>query len=181
MGCYVQHRGQPAVCWSFSRISLAWISEHNALQICGAGEQILKQGWPGRSMYFVHAGFVDLIIDGSVADTIYPGDMFGEVALLSLPSVIDLVQVGALCPNVVLGAFVGLCDHINCLAHSGGQCHAVSVMSGKTCFLVCMQPLPFIACCKQMCALASATLELLKLNGMHGFAQLSSSSLCVTW
>lgn len=61
--------------------------------LSAVGEQILKQGWPGRSMYFVHAGFVDLIVDGSVADTVYPGGMFGEVALLSLPPVADLVQV----------------------------------------------------------------------------------------
>lgn len=58
-----------------------------------AGEPILRQGSPVHSIYFVQAGFVDLIIDGSVADTVYTGEMFGEVALLCVPPLQDLVQV----------------------------------------------------------------------------------------
>ncbi|KAL3143569.1 Potassium/sodium hyperpolarization-activated cyclic nucleotide-gated channel 3 [Trebouxia sp. C0009 RCD-2024] len=57
------------------------------------GEQVLKQGWPGRSMYFVRSGFVDLVMDGAVVDTIQPGDYFGEVALLALPPTHELLQV----------------------------------------------------------------------------------------
>lgn len=50
-------------------------------------------------MYFVRAGFVDLIIDGTVADTVHPGDVFGEVALLTLPPEDELTQV---CPALLL-------------------------------------------------------------------------------
>ncbi len=54
---------------------------------------MLKQGWPGRSMYFVRSGFVDLVMDGAIVDTIQAGDYFGEVALLALPPTHELLQV----------------------------------------------------------------------------------------
>ena len=44
-------------------------------------------------MYFVRSGFVDLMMDGAVVDTIQAGDYFGEVALLSLPPTDELLQV----------------------------------------------------------------------------------------
>ena len=44
-------------------------------------------------MYFVRSGFVDLVMDGAVVDTIQPGDYFGEVALLALPPTHELLQV----------------------------------------------------------------------------------------
>ena len=44
-------------------------------------------------MYFVRSGYVDLIMDGAVVDTVQPGDFFGEVALLSLPPTSELLQV----------------------------------------------------------------------------------------
>lgn len=44
-------------------------------------------------MYFVRSGFIDLIMDGAVVDTVQPGDFFGEVALLSLPPTSELLQV----------------------------------------------------------------------------------------
>ena len=78
------------------------------------GEQILKQGWPGRNLYFVRAGFVDLTIDGTVADTVHPGDMFGEVALLALPPEDELTQV---CPALPCLAFCpALPGFLPCLA-----------------------------------------------------------------
>ena len=45
-------------------------------------------------MYFVRTGFVDLMMDGAVVDTIQAGDYFGEVALLALPPTHELLQVG---------------------------------------------------------------------------------------
>lgn len=69
----------------------------DVLQCIAVGEQVLKEGWPGRSMYFVRSGFVDLVMDGAVADTVYPGGMFGEVALLAMPPVHALTQVGIHC------------------------------------------------------------------------------------
>ena len=44
-------------------------------------------------MYFVCSGFVDLVMDGAVVDTIYAGDYFGEIALLALPPTHDHLQV----------------------------------------------------------------------------------------
>lgn len=44
-------------------------------------------------MYFVRSGFVDLVMDGAVVDTIPPGGYFGEVALLTLPSKDELLKV----------------------------------------------------------------------------------------
>lgn len=44
-------------------------------------------------MYFVRSGFVDLVMDGAVVDTIQAGDYFGEVALLALPPTHELLQV----------------------------------------------------------------------------------------
>lgn len=58
-----------------------------------AGGCIVRQGKLGRSMYFVRSGFVDLVMDGAVVDTIQAGDYFGEVALLALPPTHELLQV----------------------------------------------------------------------------------------
>ena len=65
---------------------------------CYAGGSILRQGKLGRSMYFVRSGFVDLVMDGAVVDTIAAGDYFGEVALLALPPTHELVKVSLLPP-----------------------------------------------------------------------------------
>ena len=117
-----------------------------------AGEQVLKQGWPGRSMYFVRSGFVDLVMDGAVVDTIAAGDYFGEVALLALPPTHELLQVhiitvhahscsvfhgkfGRFCPQLrglllaVLQATTP--DHLN----NGPLCDAhISQLAGCRCF-----------------------------------------------
>ena len=65
---------------------------------CDAGGCILRQGKLGRSMYFVRSGFVDLVMDGAVVDSIAAGDYFGEVALLSLPPTHELLKVVLLPP-----------------------------------------------------------------------------------
>ena len=51
-------------------------------------------------MYFVRSGFVDLLMDGAVVDTIQAGDYFGEVALLALPPTHDLLQVTPPSPSL---------------------------------------------------------------------------------
>ena len=66
---------------------------------CNAGGCILRQGKLGRSMYFVRSGFVDLVMDGAVVDTIQAGDYFGEVALLSLPPTHELLKVPPVLPS----------------------------------------------------------------------------------
>ena len=82
-----------------------------------AGEQVLKQGWPGRSMYFVRSGFVDLVMDGAVVDTIQAGDYFGEVALLALPPTHELLQVHIItvhahCCRMLTGTFSRSCPKL---------------------------------------------------------------------
>ena len=63
-------------------------------------------------MYFVRSGFVDLVMDGAVVDTIAAGDYFGEVALLALPPTDELLQVYILamhahCCRMLFGNFSG--------------------------------------------------------------------------
>lgn len=58
-----------------------------------AGQTVIRQGWPSRSMYFIKHGYVDLLVDGVVVDTVREGDYFGEVALLPLPSKEELLEV----------------------------------------------------------------------------------------
>eukprot|EP00884_Botryococcus_braunii_P019155 jgi/Botrbrau1/5923/Bobra.0366s0097.1 len=51
-----------------------------------AGQEILRQGWPATTMFFVRSGFVDLQVNKQVADTLSDGQFFGEAALLIVPS-----------------------------------------------------------------------------------------------
>jgi len=46
------------------------------------GEDIFKQGSPGDAMYAVIEGSVNILRDGVVVDTIGPGGIFGEMALI---------------------------------------------------------------------------------------------------
>ena len=75
---------------TFGYLSLVHTSNMTS---CNAGGCVLRQGKLGRSMYFVRTGFVDLVMDGAVVDTIQAGDYFGEVALLALPPTHELLQV----------------------------------------------------------------------------------------
>ena len=59
-----------------------------------AGEVVIRQGWPAAHMYFIRSGYVDLIMDKLVVDTLREGDFFGEDALLSLPPADMLARVG---------------------------------------------------------------------------------------
>ncbi len=62
------------------------------LEHFGPGETVIRQGDPGRNVYVIKSGTVEIVTtrpDGSmeVADRLGPGDHFGDVALLhhSLP------------------------------------------------------------------------------------------------
>lgn len=48
----------------------------------GAGSEILRQGEPGREMFFILAGRVKVYRGGVAVDELGPGDHFGEIALL---------------------------------------------------------------------------------------------------
>ena len=47
-----------------------------------AGSTIFDQGHPGTVMYVVKKGEVDLVIQGSVVETVGPNEFFGEMALI---------------------------------------------------------------------------------------------------
>ena len=47
-------------------------------------------------MYFIRAGYVDLIMDKLVVDTLRDGDFFGEDALLAMPPADQLARVSVL-------------------------------------------------------------------------------------
>jgi CRP-like cAMP-binding protein len=47
-----------------------------------AGETIFAEGSPGYTMYVVRNGKVDLRHDGTVLETVEPGGIFGEMALI---------------------------------------------------------------------------------------------------
>src|SRR5262245_10183155 len=51
-----------------------------------AGEVIFQEGEPGKVMYVMIAGEVDLVYQNTVLETIGPGAIMGEMALLESPS-----------------------------------------------------------------------------------------------
>jgi CRP-like cAMP-binding protein len=46
------------------------------------GEVIFAEGEQGRLMYLVKAGEVEIVKHGQVIDTVRPGEVFGEMALI---------------------------------------------------------------------------------------------------
>jgi len=51
-------------------------------QTFAAGTQIFAEGEPGRNMYVVKEGKVDIVSRGQVLETVSPGGIFGEMALI---------------------------------------------------------------------------------------------------
>ena len=47
-----------------------------------AGQQIFTAGQPGDTMYVVKEGEVDVVINDKVIDTVCPGGILGEMALI---------------------------------------------------------------------------------------------------
>ena len=48
-----------------------------------AGSTLVQEGDFGYGMFAITSGAADVIIDGAVVRTLGPGDMFGEIAVLS--------------------------------------------------------------------------------------------------
>jgi CRP-like cAMP-binding protein len=46
------------------------------------GETVFADGEPGAEMYVIRAGKVDIVQKGKVVETLEPGNMFGEMALI---------------------------------------------------------------------------------------------------
>lgn len=51
-------------------------------QTFAAGAQIFAADEPGQNMYVVNDGRVDIVSDGRVLETVGPGGIFGEMALI---------------------------------------------------------------------------------------------------
>jgi len=64
----------------------------------GRGENVIRAGDVGDSMYFLSDGAVNVLYAGREIDRLYPGDFFGEIALtVSEKRVADVFALGA--PN----------------------------------------------------------------------------------
>ncbi len=62
------------------RASVAGSCEELAVD---AGSTLVQEGDFGYGMFAITSGTADVIIDGAVVRTLGPGDMFGEIAVLS--------------------------------------------------------------------------------------------------
>ena len=51
-------------------------------QLVNAGQTIFREGDPGDVMYIVVEGQVEILIDGQLLETLGPGDILGEMALI---------------------------------------------------------------------------------------------------
>lgn len=51
-------------------------------QTFAAGTQIFAEGEPGRNMYVVKEGKVDIVSRGQLLESVGPGGIFGEMALI---------------------------------------------------------------------------------------------------
>ena len=63
-------------------ITLDMFKDAKDLESFDSGEMIFEQGDPGDFMYVVVEGEVDIILRGEVLNTLRPGDIFGEMALI---------------------------------------------------------------------------------------------------
>jgi CRP/FNR family cyclic AMP-dependent transcriptional regulator len=63
-------------------ITLDMFKDAKDLETFESGEMIFEQGDPGDFMYVVVEGEVDIILRGEVINTLTPGDIFGEMALI---------------------------------------------------------------------------------------------------
>ena len=62
------------------RASVAGSCEKLAVE---AGSTLVQEGDFGYGMFAITSGTADVVIDGAVVRTLGPGDMFGEIAVLS--------------------------------------------------------------------------------------------------
>jgi CRP-like cAMP-binding protein len=68
-----------AGCSNDEAASIAAVGHEEALE---AGRELTREGSPGDSFYVLLEGSAEVVQDGGVVATLYPGDFFGEIALL---------------------------------------------------------------------------------------------------
>jgi CRP/FNR family cyclic AMP-dependent transcriptional regulator len=64
------------------RSSLKFFKYAEDFESYKAGQTIVEEGKPGNLMYVVKSGKVDLRVRGKTVETLEPGGIFGEMALL---------------------------------------------------------------------------------------------------
>jgi CRP/FNR family cyclic AMP-dependent transcriptional regulator len=57
-------------------------SDETRLREYQAGDTIFEKGQPGDEMFIVHEGEVDIVIGGTIVETVGPEQFFGELALI---------------------------------------------------------------------------------------------------
>lgn len=67
---------------SNKRTSLKFLKYADQFDTYHAGDVIFKEGDPGDRMFVVKAGNVELRVVGQTVETLEPGDILGEMALL---------------------------------------------------------------------------------------------------
>ena len=58
------------------------VERESVLQLYGAGATIFTCNDPGDVMYLVKSGEVDIIVNRRTVETVVPGDILGEMALI---------------------------------------------------------------------------------------------------
>jgi len=66
-----------------NQIDLALLSRHVTLVTnFKQGDLVFRTGEPARELYVVKEGEIDIVLDGSVIETVTSGEIFGEIALV---------------------------------------------------------------------------------------------------
>ena len=69
-----------------------------------AGRTIFEEGQPGEAMYVVKEGEVEILVGADVLETLTPGDMFGEMALIERKERSATARAGTDCQVVPVDA-----------------------------------------------------------------------------
>jgi CRP/FNR family cyclic AMP-dependent transcriptional regulator len=64
------------------KINIDFFRDIEDVRTVVAGETVFREGDPGDVMYGVQEGTVDIIFAGQVIETVGPGGIFGEMALI---------------------------------------------------------------------------------------------------
>ena len=62
---------------------LETVSRWSDVRTAGAGERLTPQGAAGSSFFVIESGTADVVQDGRSIATLGPGDLFGEVAVVT--------------------------------------------------------------------------------------------------
>jgi CRP-like cAMP-binding protein len=63
-------------------VSINLFNRSDQIRLVPALTVIFEQGSPGRSMYAVIEGAVNILVNGTVVETVGPGGIFGEMSLI---------------------------------------------------------------------------------------------------